>query len=423
MRVALVCDPEVTEVTRAVDAGLVLSAGGDSVAVVTSSLLDSPLAQTVAACGLGLVTVRGGEPETVDGASDERLRFSENVAAVCRTFDIVYFLSGGGSAVHSLRERKLTGSAGPVCAVMLDGSLRERAFGAGGFPDSAEYLSGLAHERYSARHADWVLASSAELATQLRAWGWTIPEPLAIHSRQDWVAAHMRVRETRCAATPRAPRSATIFVLYSDQAERIGAFLRALESQDDPAIVIDFGGGVEANTRPFERARAIHERRGWSFIAAAGFPGAVVNEAVRKIRTDDLIFLDAGYLDPVGLVRKLKWAMEVSGDDCISVPTSCTPGSDGGRGAGSFQEETPGLSFAAFDHPVAVGAADACNGRPAIGIRRDAFHAAGGFLEDGGIDWSFDDLLARLAQRSRRIDVDQFNILKGALKLGIRAKG
>jgi glycosyltransferase involved in cell wall biosynthesis len=155
---------------------------GEDVAIVlvrgeTDAItVDPRWRETYRAWGIDLVEIHNKPARRNRWPEIWPVRLSEQVAPVLRAFDVAYFCDGLNPAFHTVRTKRFTTAAMPVCVTVLHGpTIYERHAG-------REYLSipGDLHfdyvERYSALHSDYVAAPSRYMRDWLKQNGWRFRE-------------------------------------------------------------------------------------------------------------------------------------------------------------------------------------------------------------------------------------------------------
>jgi glycosyltransferase involved in cell wall biosynthesis len=170
-----------------------LKENGDDVTFVTRKELhafasDPRWCEDLRAGGIELVEVHG-EPAAPSGWPDIwPMRLSEQLAPILRNFDIVYFADCADLAIHTIRMKRFTTKPTPVCVTALHRPSNWILAADRRYPVIPGHLSLEFSERYSARHSDFVIATSRQVLDRVKKEGWQFtrePEVLGIPYRPE----------------------------------------------------------------------------------------------------------------------------------------------------------------------------------------------------------------------------------------------
>src|SRR2546425_3082708 len=118
------------------------------------------------------------------------MRLSEQLAPILRNFDVVYFADCADLAIHTVRMKRFTTQAMPVCVTVLHRPYNWILAADRRYPVIPGHLNLEFVERYSASHSDFVIATSRQMLDRVRRGGWRFtrePEVLGLPYRPEGI--------------------------------------------------------------------------------------------------------------------------------------------------------------------------------------------------------------------------------------------
>jgi GT2 family glycosyltransferase len=363
------------------------------------------------------------------------VRLSEQVAPLLRSFDVVYFSDLANMAFHTVRIKRFTADAMPICVTVLHGPSSWRRLCRQEHPKIPEDLNIDFVERYAARHSDFVVASSQQVLEWAKSKFWGFPQeprvlglpssPEISGTRRDfenisesWIEFHKRVcqriwkpRHGVAAPGGSKPPAVDICVPYYNKPRHFPQLLESLDrqtTQDFTVIAVDDGSTGHKARAVFNAMAHNYRPRGWTFFSQPnGWVDAARNQAAKRGTAEYLLMVDADDVPARNAVERMLEAARLSGDDCL-VCASCLFAGD----AFPYDKETGELTAPLFGYHMPLGPNLTAGllepevfGGPMILIRRKTFEALGGYRELRGAaheDW---ELHSRLALAGCKTDV------------------
>jgi len=363
------------------------------------------------------------------------MRLSEQVAPLLRAFDVVYFSDLANLAFHTVRVKRFTADAMPVCVTVLQGPSSWQRMRRREHPRIPEDLNIDFIERYSASHSDFVVASSHQILDWVRSGDWQFqqePHVLGLpygpevpgaqsdfkSANESWLEFHrlacQQSRTPRCGVVVSGGSPLPVVdvcVPYYNKPRHFPQLLESLERQtiqDFTVIAVDDGSPDPKACAVFDAMAEKYRPRGWTFFRQANsWVDAARNQAAKRGAAEYLLMIDADDVPARNAVERMLEAARLSGDDCL-VCASCLFAGDGFP----YDTETGELAAPVFGYYMPLGANLAAGlfepevfGGPMILIRRKTFEALGGYRELRGAaheDW---ELHARLALAGYKTDV------------------
>ena len=362
-------------------------------------------------------------------------RLSEQVAPLLRAFDVVYFSDLANLAFHTVRVKRFTSDAMPVCVTVLQGPSRLRRLRGREYPRIPEDLNIDFVEQYSASHSDFVVASAQHILDWVNDDGWQFErEPLVLplpsgaesagaqfdlkSANESWLDFHhlacKQARMPRSAAvgssSPKLP-AIDVCVPYYNKPRQFPQLLESLERQtiqNFTVIAVDDGSPDAEARAVFDAMAEKYRPRGWTFFRQPNsWVDAARNQAAKHGEAPYLLMIDADDVPARNALERMLEAARLSGDDCL-VSASCLFAGDGLP----YDTATGELAAPVFGYYMPLGANLLAGlfepevfGGPMILIRRETFEALGGYRELRGAaheDW---ELHARLALAGYKTDV------------------
>src|ERR1051326_6730473 len=137
-----------------------------------SSTFDARLREDCDAGGIDVIEVGGEVSASRRWPDIWPMQLSEQLWPILRTFDILYFADCAELAIHTVRMKRFTTTAMPVCVTVLHRPISWALMTDRRHPGVPDHLNLDFVERYCAKHSDSTIATNRQMLARLRRDGW-----------------------------------------------------------------------------------------------------------------------------------------------------------------------------------------------------------------------------------------------------------